>query len=148
MKTPDSQSPIGLIQEELYEDPWRLLVACSMLNQTNIKQVRPTIKKFFELFPTAECCAFADEVDIAKCIRALGLYNRRARSLKKMSAMYFMYSSFGTVHDVSSLPGVGKYTSDSYQIFVKREIPGDLVVSDKELKRYVAWARTLEEKDE
>lgn len=32
-------SPFGLIEEELYGDPWRLLIACILLNKTSITQV-------------------------------------------------------------------------------------------------------------
>lgn len=32
-------SPFGLIEEELYSDPWRLLIACILLNKTSITQV-------------------------------------------------------------------------------------------------------------
>ena len=34
-------SPYGLIEEQLFGDPWRLLVACILLNQTAAKGVRP-----------------------------------------------------------------------------------------------------------
>ena len=33
-------SPFGLIEEQLYDDPWKLLVACILLNKTSITQVR------------------------------------------------------------------------------------------------------------
>lgn len=33
-------SPYGLIQEHLYQDPWKVLVACMLLNQTSGRQVR------------------------------------------------------------------------------------------------------------
>ena len=34
------QSPYSLIEEELFGDPWRLLVACILLNKTSIVQAR------------------------------------------------------------------------------------------------------------
>lgn len=33
-------SPFGLLEEELYLDPWKLLVGCLFLNKTSAKQVR------------------------------------------------------------------------------------------------------------
>ncbi len=33
------QSPYGLLEEELWQDPWKLLVACMLLNKTSGKQV-------------------------------------------------------------------------------------------------------------
>ena len=32
-------SPYGLIEEQLYDDPWKLLVACMLLNVTSGKAV-------------------------------------------------------------------------------------------------------------
>ena len=32
-------SPYGLIEEQLYDDPWKLLVACILLNKTTASQV-------------------------------------------------------------------------------------------------------------
>eukprot|EP00882_Tetradesmus_deserticola_P025260 GHRQ01027729.1.p1 GENE.GHRQ01027729.1~~GHRQ01027729.1.p1 ORF type:complete len:138 (+),score=27.42 GHRQ01027729.1:146-559(+) len=33
-------SPFGLLEEELWRDPWRLLLGCMLLNKTTSKQVR------------------------------------------------------------------------------------------------------------
>ena len=35
------QSPFGLIEEQLFGNPWKLLVACILLNKTNVIQVPP-----------------------------------------------------------------------------------------------------------
>lgn len=35
------QSPFGLIEEQLFNDPWKLLVACILLNKTSVVQVHP-----------------------------------------------------------------------------------------------------------
>jgi hypothetical protein len=32
-------SPLGLLEEELWQDPWKLLLACMLLNKTSGKQV-------------------------------------------------------------------------------------------------------------
>src|SRR5689334_5676449 len=107
MDTPLIPSPFGLIQEELRGQPWRLLVACVMLNLTNIKQVRPIIAGFFERWPTPEAAGNADARDIAEHIRTLGLYNRRAQSIVKLSRAFG-----GRWSNVDDLPGVGKYAAD------------------------------------
>jgi hypothetical protein len=36
------QSPYGLLEEELWQNPWQLLLGCMLLNKTSGKQVRPT----------------------------------------------------------------------------------------------------------
>ena len=33
-------SPLGLLEEQLYHSPWKLLLACMLLNRTNANQVR------------------------------------------------------------------------------------------------------------
>ncbi len=33
------QSPFGLIEEQLFGNPWKLLIACILLNKTNVVQV-------------------------------------------------------------------------------------------------------------
>ena len=35
------QSPFGLIEEQLFGNPWKLLIACILLNKTNVVQVGP-----------------------------------------------------------------------------------------------------------
>jgi len=39
------------------------------------------------------------------------------------------------------LPGIGKYGSDSYRIFVRGEL--DVRPTDKELRKYLEWQKTL-----
>jgi hypothetical protein len=53
-------SPYGLIEEELFQDPWRLLLACMLLNKTSCKQVRgargscaPAMRAASDLAPTS-----------------------------------------------------------------------------------------------
>lgn len=135
MDTPRKPSPFGLIQEELRDQPWRLLIACVMLNLTNIKQVRPIITQFFELYPDPESCAAADPTILADLIRPLGLYNRRAKTMIKLSQHF--HTKWTHVDD---LPGVGKYASDSYRIFVEGKM--DVTPTDSKLKKYLEWARS------
>lgn len=136
--TPRDPSPYGLIQEELRDEPWRMLIACIMLNLTNIKQVRPIITEFFERYPDAESAASAEPLEMAEVIRTLGLYNRRVKNIIEFSYAW----AFGG-HEIDSttiekLPGIGRYAGDSYKIFVE----GSLGVepTDRKLKKYVLWA--------
>jgi methyl-CpG-binding domain protein 4 len=134
MDTPRDASPYGLIQEELRDQPWRLLVACIMLNLTNIKQVRPIIWEFFRRYSTPEAAASADETELAELIRPLGLYNRRAKSIIRLSSAITR-----PWRDVDDLPGVGKYAADSFRIFVEGKM--DVDPTDAKLRKYVEWAR-------
>lgn len=133
--TPRDASPFNLIQEELRDEPWRLLVACIMLNLTNIVQVRPIIALFFEKYPDCTSVTPDDEAAIAELIRPLGLYNRRAKSIVKMSLAYQRGWSV-----ITDLPGVGKYAADSYRIFCEGRLD-DVQPTDKKLLKYIGWAR-------
>lgn len=144
MKTPSETSPYDLIQETLCWHPWRMLVACIMLNQTSARQVKPILESFFSRWPDALKCADADLDEMASMIRPLGLQNRRAKTIKKMSSALVKQWIDSMKHgdgnyDIPSLPGIGKYAADSYKIFVEREIVDD--VTDKELINYVRWAK-------
>lgn len=123
-----------MIQEDLRDDPWRLLVAVVMLNKTSAKQVRPVLEKFFEVWPDATHAAEAVPELVANVVKPLGLYNRRAKTLVEMSRAFL-----GGFEDPKSLPGVGKYGADSFNIFCRGYLILD--VEDKELRRYVAWAK-------
>lgn len=58
-------SPFHLVQEELFHDPWKLLVATIFLNKTSGQNAIPTLWKFFESFPDAETTSMADPAEIA-----------------------------------------------------------------------------------
>ena len=142
MQTPREFSPYRLIQEDLRDHPWRLLVACMMLNQTTNVQVKQVMPKFFERYPGPAAAMNADLVEMANIIRPLGLYNRRARAIQRMSRDFFD-SSFDA--DVQEFYGIGKYAADSYRIFILDECPAfESAVDDKELKKYVRWANGCE----
>lgn len=56
-------SPYGLIQEQLYQDPWKVLVACMLLNKTGGRQVNCYEAIFW--FPSAR---FADSFSLFKLL--------------------------------------------------------------------------------
>jgi hypothetical protein len=59
----------------------------------------------------------------------------RTKRIRAMSSAYLSWDG----DDPTDLPGIGKYGSDSYRIFISRELLED--VEDKELRRYVQWAK-------
>lgn len=135
MKTPLEMSPYRYFQERYRDDPWRLLVVVMMLNQTSGKQVERVHGDFFRLWPTAEVAANGDQEAMAVVLRPLGFYNRRSKQIIKMSAV-FIQRKWQKSYE---LPGIGKYGADSYTIFIEGLLIDD--VEDKELKRYVKWAK-------
>ena len=64
-------------------------------------------------------------------LKPLGMWSVRAKRLRKMSKQFLSWNGV----DASDLHGIGKYGSDSYNIFYKGVIPKD--VQDKELKNYI-----------
>eukprot|EP00270_Netrium_digitus_P021797 TRINITY_DN9550_c0_g3_i1.p1 TRINITY_DN9550_c0_g3~~TRINITY_DN9550_c0_g3_i1.p1 ORF type:complete len:658 (-),score=184.86 TRINITY_DN9550_c0_g3_i1:146-1999(-) len=128
------QSPYGLIQEKLYKDPWKLLVACILLNKTAGQQMHAVIWKLFGLIPTPEAAVAAKTEDIAEIIHYLGLQNKRALMVQRFSREY--------LHDdwmeITQLHGIGKYAADAHAIFCEgrwREVNPQ----DHMLAKYWQW---------
>ncbi len=71
--------------------------------------------------------------DLETLLSQLGLQNRRAKSLRAMSAAYLNWDGV----DATTLPGIGEYGSHSYLLFVKGRT--DLPLRDKELRKYLQW---------
>lgn len=58
------KSPFNLIQEELFQDPWKLLVATIFLNKTGGRNAIPVLWKFFDQFSNAAATTKADPTQI------------------------------------------------------------------------------------
>lgn len=139
MNTPRETSPYTLIQEELRDEPWKLLVAVILLNQTSAKQARPVWEEFFGKYSTPDILLssgdFSADGDIVSLFRPLGFQNRRAERILLMTLDFTVWNG----SDPLDLYGIGKYGADSYNMFVKGVIVED--VEDKELRNYVRWAK-------
>lgn len=137
VRDPTGNSPYNLFQETYASDPWKLLCCVIMLNQTNGRQLESVHGVLFDRWSTAIALATADYHRVVETVAPLGLQNRRARQLIRMSAAY---SSFWDGKDPNDLPGIGRYGSDSYRVFIRRE--HSIEVTDKELKKYLEWIRS------
>ena len=111
-------SPYTLLQEELSSDPWKIFVCCIFCNLTKRRTSEPFFWKFLKKWPTPEAASVLDEKELKSLIQPLGLVDRRARALKKMSIDYLEKD---WRDDATKLYGIGKYGSDAYRIFVKNE---------------------------
>jgi len=107
------RSPYNLIQEHLYQDPWKIFVACVFCNLTKRVQAEPVLWEFFDRYPTPERAADANHDDVRSLIQPLGLSDKRSKTLIKLSDQY----SKGLWTKPGDLYGVGKYASDAYYIF-------------------------------
>ena len=72
----------------------------------------------------------ADQSELAELLKPLGLYNRRAKSLKKMSEGYV--KGFKSVDE---LYGIGQYAKDSWEIFQMNNM--QIKPTDKVLQEYL-----------
>lgn len=101
-----------LLQEIYQQDGWKMLTCCMLLNLTNRKQVDTIRDELFSKYPTPKDMMNANQSELAELLKPLGLYNRRAKSLKKMSEGYV--KGFKSVDE---LYGIGQYAKDSWEIF-------------------------------
>jgi len=122
---------MAIIQQEFQHDPWKLLIGCIMLNQTNNKQVRRVIYDFFERYPNPQSISKLSIPDITERLRPLGFYNRRAKTILQFSHEYINKQ----FENISELYGIGKYASDSYEIFINGNT--NVTPTDKILIRYL-----------
>ncbi|KAI3866824.1 hypothetical protein MKW98_002809 [Papaver atlanticum] len=117
-KTPDNTwkppvSPHKLLQEDHYEDPWRVIIICMLLNVTSGKQVKKVLPDFFKLFPDAKSSLEVVPQEIEEIIWTLGIHDRRAIMIQRFSSEY-LWKNWTYITD---LHGVGKYAADAYAIF-------------------------------
>ena len=119
-----------LLQEIYQPDGWKMLTCCMLLNLTNRKQVDTIRDELFKRYPTPKGMVNADESELAQLLQPLGLYNRRAKSLKKMSEGYV--KGFKSVDE---LYGIGQYAKDSWEIFQNNNM--NVKPTDKVLQEYL-----------
>jgi A/G-specific adenine glycosylase len=100
-------------------DPWAILTAETMLQQTQVSRVIPRWEAFLQAFPTPSACAGAPVAEVVRHWDGLG-YNRRAVSLHR-AAQQIVARHDGMVPDdldaLLALPGVGPYTARAVRAF-------------------------------
>ncbi|XP_056896891.1 methyl-CpG-binding domain protein 4 isoform X2 [Takifugu flavidus] len=127
------RSPYNLVQETLFHDPWKLLVATIFLNKTSGKMAIPTLWQFFERYPSAEVTRGAEWKPMSELMKPLGLYELRAKALIRFSEYLTKQWRYPV-----ELHGIGKYGNDSYRIFCLGEWR-EVTPEDHMLNKYHAW---------
>jgi A/G-specific adenine glycosylase len=94
-------------------DPYALLVAEVMLQQTQAARVVPYYEAFLARFPNAAALAAAQVRDVLAAWSGLG-YNRRALALHAAARVV---AERGWPADLTELPGVGPYTAAAVASF-------------------------------
>lgn len=119
-----------MVQQQI-NNSWEHFVGVIMLNQTGRKPVKTCLPEFLYWFPTPEALLHADEDFVKTIIQPLGMVNVRYKRLVGMSRDYLTWDGA----DATMLYGIGKYGSDSYEIFFKQNY--GVEPADKELRRYL-----------
>ena len=119
-----------MVQQQI-DGPWQHMVGVIMLNQTGRKPVKSTLPEFLYWFPTPFALLNAEEEFVKSIIKPLGMVNVRYKRLIKMSEDFLTWDG----NDATMLYGIGKYGSDSYEIFFKNNYA--VQPTDKELIRYL-----------
>jgi endonuclease III len=120
-----------LMVQQQVESVWQHMVGVICLNCTGRKQVKKVLPVLFAVAPTPIHFLNTPESTIKNIIESLGMVNIRYNRLKRMSNDFLTWDG----EDATMLHGIGKYGSDSYRLFYKKEVPNN--VGDHELKRYV-----------
>ncbi|GBN79758.1 Methyl-CpG-binding domain protein 4 [Araneus ventricosus] len=131
------RSPYNLIQEDLYHDPWKLLIATICLQKTTGKSVKRILANFFTKFPTPEETLTAQPSNISKVLEPLGLQDKKAKIIIRFSDEYVNKNWKYPIE----LHGIGKYGNDSYRIFCVNEWK-QVEPKDHMLEKYHQWLKT------
>ena len=118
-------------------DPWRILVAEVMLQQTQVERVIPKWYAFCDAYPAPAVCAAAPLGDVLRLWHGLG-YPRRARNLHEAATA--MVEHHGgrvpdSLSDLLALPGIGRYTARAVLAFAYER---DEAVVDTNIARLLA----------
>jgi A/G-specific adenine glycosylase len=107
-------------------DPYAILVSEVMAQQTQVARVVPRWEEWLARWPTVEALADASLAEVIRAWQGLG-YNRRAVSLHRAATIV---ARDGWPDDLTSLPGVGRYTADAVAAFAfgREVLPADVNV--------------------
>ena len=110
---------------------WQHMVAVIMLNQTGREPVKTVFPVFMHHWPSPSKFVRATEQAVKDVIWSLGMANVRYTRLVEMTSGFAIWD----LDDATELYGIGKYGSDSYEIFFKQNYA--VGPTDKELIRYL-----------
>ena len=89
------------------------------------------LPKLFARYPNPKAYLRGRLKTQQQILKPLGMWEVRSKRIRKMTEQYLTWDK----KEASDLHGIGKYGSDSYQIFFCDNFPPD--VQDKELRKYI-----------
>ena len=110
---------------------WQHMTAVIMLNQTGRTPVKTVAPIFWHNWKSPYSFLQATEQEVKDVIWSLGMVNVRYKRLHQMTLDFMEWDG----NQADKLYGIGKYGSDSYEIFFKNNYTVE--PTDKELIRYL-----------
>jgi A/G-specific adenine glycosylase len=116
-------------------DPYHVLVAEVLAQQTQAERAAAAFPRFLERFPDVGTLALATPAEVLRAWQGLG-YNRRALALRACAQAVVERGGWPeTVEELASLPGVGPYTARAVACFALGQ---DVAPVDTNVARVVA----------
>ena len=129
-----------LLQEDHLDDPWQVLLACILLNQTRVEQVRPILDALLDEWPNAAAMAEAPAEDVEAIIAPIRL-KKRGGYIVEMSAGYLKQRPTKW-EDVLELDGCGRYAAETWRMLVDTD--HTFIPKDMKLRARMLWFRIEE----
>jgi len=140
---PPPLSPLGLMQEQYAHDPWKLLIACTLMSRVSSAEVKfRCIQGFFNNFPTPSAVMEHCTPEVAlPIIDSLGLFDTRYRSIMDISSRFLVQDEFSCSRQgEDKIYGIGDFGVSSYEIWCLGE-GKDLHPNDRNLAAFCNWLR-------
>jgi endonuclease-3 len=116
-----ADAPVTDVNVKRRRSPFRSLVACLLSAQSRDANTKRAADALFDRAATPEAILALDEAEIARLIRPCGLYNTKAKNLKKLCRA--LVDDHGGVvptdrAGLMALPGIGRKCADVMLRFV------------------------------
>lgn len=96
------------------DDPYSIVIAETLLQQTSATRVATFLPHFIMRMPNWKALASADQRVLETLLQPLGLYRRRASSLKRLAMTVLKNDGLPTERgELEQLPGIGQYISSA-----------------------------------
>ncbi len=104
--------------------PYKVLISEMLLRKTTAKQVQESYSEFIKKYPDPKVLSNADENELSKCLKPLGIEYKRAELFLKFGKVItkdFREKVPDTEKELLKLPGVGQYATNAVLSFSHNE---------------------------